>query len=240
MSGLILTILLFFSTASHLSEQIEENIDTSIDHPDIDHPDIDHPDIDHPDIDHPDIDHPDIDHPDIDHPDIDHPDIDHPDIEFNIGSGHLDDFVHSKTHTPLSLLFSLYLLWFGAIGLIGYDIFNQKIIWLAIILVLPIGFVKVVDLVWCRIATNTQYRIRKGNELLGSAATVKIAVSTEGGLVSLNHVTEIGVQTIAAKSLFPLSYFYTGDKVWICKYSKGTYFVDSNPASIIFPGKRIP
>jgi len=163
------------------------------------------------------------------------------DEEFDIGtsieslSTGESDFINFENQTPLSLIFSLYLLWFGAIGTFTYDLFVISWMWLWLILVLtvPVAFVKIVSKFWRKISKNTAYRVRVGNQLLGREAVVKIPVSSDGGTVSVKSAG--AVQQIGVKSLHELSWFYSGMTVYICEYSDGIYFVDDNPASVKMP-----
>lgn len=144
-----------------------------------------------------------------------------------------NNILETSGKTPMSLIFSLYLTWFGATGTFFYDLIGIKGIWLGLILILPIGLTKLVSLVWQRIAKNSTYRVRLGSELLGRRATVKIDVSESGGLISVDNPD--AVQQISARSLNPLAYFYPGDTVYICKYAHSEYFVDTNPDNIQLP-----
>ena len=150
------------------------------------------------------------------------------DVSLSLDAGNIDDFVHTQSQTPLSLVFSLYLLWFGAIGLLSFDFIPQKVLWLAVILLLPIGMVKFIDKICVRLAQNSQYRIRSGAELIGREATVKIAVSTEGGIVSVKQTDYI--QQLAVKAQYRLAYYYPGDKVFVTAFKDGIYYVDSHDA----------
>ena len=142
------------------------------------------------------------------------------------------DFINFENQTPLSLVFSLYLLWFGAIGTFTYNLFSISWmwLWLAIILIAPIVFVKIISKFWRRISQNSAYRVRVGNQLLGREATVKIPVSSDGGIVSIKSAG--AVQQIGVKSLHELSWFHSGTTVYICEFREGMYFVDDNPASV--------
>lgn len=137
------------------------------------------------------------------------------------------DFINFENQTPLSLIFSLYLLWFGAVGTFTYDLFliSWMWLWLIIILTVPVAFVKIVSKFWRKISKNTAYRVRVGNQLLGREAIVKIPVSTDGGTVSIKSAG--AVQQIGVKSLHELSWFHSGMTVYICEYRDGMYFVDS-------------
>ncbi|MHA1562121.1 MAG: NfeD family protein [Promethearchaeota archaeon] len=142
------------------------------------------------------------------------------------------DFINFENQTPLSLIFSLYLLWFGAIGTSTYDIFSLQLkwLWFIIILLAPIALVKLISKFWRKISKNSTYRVRTGKNLLGREATVKIAVSADGGVVSVK--TAGAVRQIGVKSLHPLSWFHSQTTVYICEYKDGMYFVDDNPASV--------
>ncbi len=155
-------------------------------------------------------------------------------IESDFSTGE-SDFINFENQTPLSLIFSLYLLWFGAIGTSTYDIFSMqwKWLWLIIVLLVPIAFVKLISKFWRKISKNTAYRVRVGDQLLGREATVKIPVSTDGGTVSVKSAG--AVQQIGVKSLHELSWFHSGMTVYICEYKEGMYFVDDNPASVKLP-----
>ncbi len=155
-------------------------------------------------------------------------------IESDFSTGE-SDFINFENQTPLSLIFSLYLLWFGAIGTSTYDIFSMqwKWLWLIIVLLVPIALVKFISKFWRKISKNTAYRVRVGDQLLGREATVKIPVSTDGGTVSVKSAG--AVQQIGVKSLHELSWFHSGMTVYICEYKEGMYFVDDNPASVKLP-----
>ncbi|MHA1584402.1 MAG: hypothetical protein ACTSWL_04050, partial [Promethearchaeota archaeon] len=174
-------------------------------------------------------------HHEIDmHHNIEHHGITRPEAVFQ-GLNDKDQFIHSKSHTPVSLVFSLYILWFGTIGLIFYTIIPSKIAWAITLSFVPIVIVKLLTKVWGKFAKNTLYRLYLGNDLLGREATVKIDVTTEGGLVSIKQQNSI--QQIGVHSLFPLSYFYSGDTVFVCAYRNGIYLVDSNPNNVELPEK---
>ena len=149
------------------------------------------------------------------------------------------DFINFENQTPLSLIFSLYLLWFGAIGTFSYDFFSLqwKWLWLIIVLVVPIALTKLISKFWRKISKNTAYRVRVGNQLLGREAVVKIPVSSDGGIVSIKSAD--AVQQIGVKSLYPLSWFHSQTIVYICEYREGIYFVDDNPASVKLPHLKI-
>ncbi|UYP45457.1 hypothetical protein NEF87_001742 [Candidatus Lokiarchaeum ossiferum] len=223
----------------------------SFDHgSDIDHDSFDHgSDIDHDSFDHgSDIDHDSFDHgSDIDHDSFDHgSDVDHDThlenddgfnsdselgLDMDVGSaGSVSDMVNYSTNTPTSLVFSLYLLWFGTMGTFTYNLISLKIIWLIVVLLVPVGITKIVSKGYESLAKNRTYRVRVQNELLGREALVKIAVDQNGGVISLR--TTESVQQIGAQSLFPLSYFYPGDTVYICAYENGMYYVDSNAQNV--------
>ncbi|QEE15073.1 hypothetical protein DSAG12_00896 [Promethearchaeum syntrophicum] len=142
------------------------------------------------------------------------------------------DFINFENQTPMSLIFSLYLLWFGVIGTSTHDFFSNSWmwLWLIIILICPVIFVKIVSKFWRKISKNTAYRVRVGNQLLGREAMVKIPVSSDGGTVSVKSAD--AVQQIGVKSLHELSWFHSGMTVYICEYKDGMYFVDDNPASV--------
>ena len=142
------------------------------------------------------------------------------------------DFINFENQTPLSLVFSLYLLWFGAIGTFTNNLFSISWmwLWLAIILIAPVVFVKIISKFWRRISQNSAYRVRVGNQLLGREATVKIPVSSDGGIISIKSAG--AVQQIGVKSLHELSWFHSGTTVYICEFREGMYFVDDNPASV--------
>ena len=142
------------------------------------------------------------------------------------------DFINFENQTPMSLIFSLYLLWFGVIGTSTHDFFSNSWMWLWVILIIifPIVFVKIVSKFWKKISKNTAYRVRVGNQLLGREAMVKIPVSSDGGTVSVKSVG--AVQQLGVKSLHELSWFHTGMTVYICEYKDGIYFVDDNPTSV--------
>ncbi|MHA1776612.1 MAG: hypothetical protein ACTSWC_07535, partial [Promethearchaeota archaeon] len=142
----------------------------------------------------------------------------------------LPDYIETKGKTPLSLRFSLFLLWFGAAGTFLYDFLSLKILWIALTILVSIGFSILLSKVWENIARNTMYRVRLGNELLGRQVTVKIPVSNEGGVISVN--THDSVQMLAARTLNPLGYYYPGDQVYICKVENQVYYVDLDPANI--------
>jgi len=89
---------------------------------------------------------------------------------------------------------------------------------------------------WMKIAKNSAYRVRLGDELLGRQATVKIPVSVEGGVISVNSFDN--AQTIAARSLYPLSYFYPGDQVYIVRVKNSRYYVDTDPDKVELPNVR--
>ena len=152
-------------------------------------------------------------------------------IESGLAAGD-SDFINFENQTPLSLIFSLYLLWFGAIGTFTYDLFpiSWMWFWLILILIAPIVFVKIISKFWRRISKNSAYRVRVGNQLLGREATVKIPVSSDGGIVSIKSAG--AVQQIGVKSLHELSWFHSGTTVYICEFREGMYFVDDNPASV--------
>ncbi|MCF2139459.1 MAG: hypothetical protein K9W44_05325 [Candidatus Lokiarchaeota archaeon] len=146
-----------------------------------------------------------------------------------ISESQFPEFVQTKGKTPLSLKFSLFLLWFGAIGIFLYDYIKLKEFWIILTILLSFGISIIITKFWSKIARNTMYRVRLGNELIGRQATVKIPVSKGGGVISVN--TYDAVQTLAARSLHPLSYFYPGDQVYICIVKDGMYLVDDNPES---------
>ena len=152
-------------------------------------------------------------------------------IESELSAGE-SDFINFENQTPMSLIFSLYLLWFGVIGTSTHDLFSNSWMWLWLILILifPVIFVKIVSKFWKKISKNTAYRVRVGNQLLGREAMVKIPVSSDGGTVSVKSAG--AVQQIGVKSLHELSWFHSGMTVYICEYKDGMYFVDDNPASV--------
>jgi membrane protein implicated in regulation of membrane protease activity len=143
--------------------------------------------------------------------------------------GHAGEFVTSENSTPLSLVFSLYLLWFGAIGVFTYKSLDNKFIWLALIILIPIILTKSVSLLWKRVTKNSFYRVPLGRQLIGKPVVVKIDVTEKNGTISLR--TADSVQILHAKSLYPLSRFYSGETVYICDYKDGIYLVDANPRS---------
>ncbi|MHA1746700.1 MAG: NfeD family protein [Promethearchaeota archaeon] len=243
-SGLTLSILLFISAASNLGDESGESVENSEVDSDVDvDTDIDTDldlDVD-VDIDT-DLDldgDADLDievdgevdfDSDVDiggETDYDADDLSGPaGVSLGLDAGNIDDFVRTQTQTPISLVFSLYLLWFGAIGLLSFDFIPQKVLWLFVILLLPIGMVKIIDKIWVRLAQNSQYRIRSGAELIGREATVKIAVSTEGGIVSVKQTDFI--QQLPVKAQYRLAFYYPGDKVFVTAFKDGIYYVDSH------------
>ncbi|MHA1675035.1 MAG: hypothetical protein ACTSYI_15570 [Promethearchaeota archaeon] len=227
-----------------LGTHIDHDVDgSSIDHDIYTDSDFDHDlgtHIDH-DVDGTHIDH-DVDGTHIDH-DVDGTHIDHDaDSDFQHDSGiHINhegnifssDLIESKGKTPLSLKFSLYLLWFGTFGTFLYDVLLLKVLWISLTIFLSILFSSLVSRFWQKIARNSAYRIHLGNDLLGRQATVKIPVSTEGGVISVN--TYDAVQTLSARTLHPLAYYYSGDQVFICRVKNQEYFVDDNPEKVELP-----
>ena len=244
--GGILTLLLMILSASNLSNNSSESIEHSEMESEVDsNVEIDH---DAP-FDHDsDIDHDSFDQDsDVDHDSFDQDsDVDHDthldndngldseselNLDIDIASaGSVSDMVSYSTNTPTSLVFSLYLLWFGTMGTFTYDAISLKIIWLSITLLVPMGITKLVSKAYASLAKNRTYRVRVKNELLGREAIVKIAVDQNGGVISIK--TTESIQQIGAKSLFPLSYFYPGDTVYICAYENGMYYVDSNAQNV--------
>jgi len=158
-------------------------------------------------------------------------------IESDFSTGE-SDFINFENQTPLSLIFSLYLLWFGAIGTFTYDLFlvSWMWLWLILILIVPVAFVKTISKFWRKISKNTAYRVRVGNQLLGREAIVKIPVSSDGGTISVKSAG--AVQQIGVKSLHELSWFHSGMTVYICEYRDGMYFVDDNSASVKLPHQK--
>jgi membrane protein implicated in regulation of membrane protease activity len=146
------------------------------------------------------------------------------------GAADTDDIISMENQTPLSLVASLYMLWFGAIGVVLYSRMADKQIWLMIILIVPIGITKGISLIWRRLSRNTAYKVRTGYELIGKPARIKIEVSSESGTISI-HAGD-SVQQMPAKALHPYATFYEGETVFICGFEGGIYLVDSNPESI--------
>ena len=146
------------------------------------------------------------------------------------GATDTDDIISMENQTPLRLVASLYMLWFGAIGVVLYSRMADKIIWLMIILFVPIIITKGISLIWRRLSRNTAYKVRTGNELIGKPARVKIEVGSASGTISI-HAGDT-VQQMPAKALHPYATFYEGETVFICRYESGIYLVDSNPESI--------
>ena len=222
-SGLILSILLFISAASNLSDESGESVDESLDE-EFSGLDEEFSGLDE-----------EISGLDEELSGLDEEisgldeELSGPaDVSLSLDAGNIDDFVRTQTQTPITLIFSLYLLWFGAIGLVSYDFISQKVLWLFIILLIPIGMVKLIDKAWVRLAVNSQYRIHSGKELIGREATVKIAVSIEGGIVSVKQTDY--VQQLAVKAQYRLAYYYPGDKVFVTAFKDGIYYVDSHDA----------
>lgn len=174
---------------------------------------------------------------DIGEPDLDSIEILESEIEngmeISLGNnldGSMEDIIYSS-HVPLSLLFSLILLWFGAFGAIFYSFFNTKIVWIGLTCLLTWLICVGISKLWKKIAQNRQYRIFTGKELIGEEASIKVPTSNEGGILSVH--TKTGVQQLHAKTLHPLSYFYPGDTVFIVDYKNGIYFVDADPKNIV-------
>ena len=161
-------------------------------------------------------------------------------VDLSIGgnaAGLMSDVVSYANNTPVSLIFSLYLLWMGAIGTFSYDVIASKLFWMSLVLIIPVGITKLVSRAYQKVAQNQTYRVRVKDELLGREATVKIDVDHNGGVVSIK--TPDSVQQIGAKSLFPLAYFYSGDTVFVCAYHDGIYYIDSNPKNVrLHHGKK--
>jgi membrane protein implicated in regulation of membrane protease activity len=168
-----------------------------------------------------------LDHDDISSDPTDLNEISHPEATFQEKKGKQDEFVNYNSNTPLSLVFSLYLLWSGTIGLIFYEFLEEKLLWFAILLVFPLAIVKLISKFWVRFAKNSLYKVNVGNDLIGRISTVKIDVTKNGGVISIKNNSSI--QQLGVRSLFPLSYFYQGEKVYICAFRQNIYYVDIDP-----------
>ncbi len=159
------------------------------------------------------------------------------DVDVDVsGSTFTSDLIESKGKTPLALSFSLFLMWSGASGISTYDLIGLKVLWVIIAIGLSVLITIGISKLWQKVAKNSAYRVRLGNELLGRKATVKIPVSIDGGVISVNSFDN--AQTIAARSLYPLAYFYPGDQVYIVRVKDKRYFVDSDPDKVEFPKIR--
>lgn len=154
-------------------------------------------------------------------------------ISISAARGGHSDLLIFNNRTPISLVFSLYLLSLGATGTSSYDLMGNKILWAGLIIVVPFLVTKLLSKVWQKIAKNTTYQVRRGDQLLGRLARVKIDVSNDGGVISVQNSDS--VQQVPARPLYPLAWFYPGDMVYICKFQDGVYLVDSNPKNVEFP-----
>ncbi len=152
-----------------------------------------------------------------------------------MGNFNLDfaEIVDYSSQTPLILILNFYLLWFGAVGLISYEIIKVKFVWISVTIVISIIITKSFNKLYQKISKNSTYKVRVKNDLLGRLCTVKIPVDTNGGVVTVKSTES--TQQIGVKSFFPLSYFYENDIVYICKYKDGMYYVDSNPSNVQLP-----
>lgn len=150
-------------------------------------------------------------------------DTDHVDINSDTDDGVLT----LENKTPITLIFSLYILWFGAIGVFSYDIILEKYLWLTLVVLIPIAISKIISLAWHRIARNLTYRVSQEMELLGKRATVKVEITEEGGTIAIQSAYY--VHQVPAKSFYPMAKFYPGEEVFIWDFKDGFYLVDSHP-----------
>ncbi|MHA1339734.1 MAG: hypothetical protein ACTSRZ_06380, partial [Promethearchaeota archaeon] len=136
-------------------------------------------------------------------------------------------FLVTKTKAPFSMSFSLYLMWFGLIGTSFYDIIENKILWLFLILVIPIMFVKIVQMIWEKIAKNVMYKVDTKQGLVGKIGRVKIPVSRDGGTISI--IYKNFSHNIPVKALDFRKRYDSGELVYIYKYENGIYYVGPVP-----------
>ena len=144
--------------------------------------------------------------------------------------GSIEDIIYTS-NVPLSLNLSLTLLWFGSIGLISFNIFQHKWLWIIVTCILTWILQLLLSKLWKKIAQNNTYRIFEGKSLLGEKAVIKVDTSQDGGIITVK--TPSGLQQLNAKTFFPLSYYYSGENVYIVDYENRIYFVDQDRENIV-------
>ncbi|MHA1378309.1 MAG: NfeD family protein [Candidatus Helarchaeota archaeon] len=247
--GLILSIISMILAGTAIEHQGMSHLD-HVDHLDhIDH--IDHLDhVDH--LDHIDqvdhvvhIDHIDqLDHPvQIDH--VDHIDqtshINHLEHTEHLDKDHLQKIEHSKdsgssdnikdiTPAPFMLLFSEFLLVFGISGiLLNFFIVDEWLKWINF-LITPLTsflFVKLVSILWKRIAINRHYNIiYSSRNIIGKVGEVILDVDNKGGVVKIKSDTPMEFEKIHSKPWIPEKQFSKGQQVYIYGKKDGYFLVD--------------
>jgi hypothetical protein len=141
-----------------------------------------------------------------------------------------NELIITQNKAPFMLIFSMYLLWFGALGMILAPRLVNPFLWAGLVLSIPIALARLLAILWVKISRNVFYKVDQGIELIGKKGTVKIEVTAVGGTVSVQ--SEYLTQQIPVKSLYPKSIFHQNEEVYICDYRNRTYYVDGFPGSI--------
>ncbi|MHA1274063.1 MAG: hypothetical protein ACTSQS_11595, partial [Promethearchaeota archaeon] len=141
---------------------------------------------------------------------------------------------------PFLLLFSTSLLVFGMSGMLLYYSLPDFIRYM--IFILPFFFMygnnKVISITWKRIAKSKFYSLSTTKNLIGLEAEVVLPVDYKGGVVKISSETPMKYEKIIVKPLDSNSRFERGEKVFICTYRNGIYFVDKNQDNIIKMRRR--
>ncbi|MFX1235361.1 MAG: NfeD family protein [Promethearchaeota archaeon] len=219
--------------------QATDQID-HIDHVDhIDHLDhLDHIDqvdhIDHLDhLDHIDqVDH--IDHLDhFDHIDqadhIDHVDhFDHVDHTDQIDHDYADHIQDSGTPAPFMLLLSAGLLVFGISGITSYYIIGVflKFLMFVIAPVASIISIKIISILWKKIAISSHYTIASTRNLLGREGEVVLKVDDNGGVIKIPSNTPMKYEKVNVMPFRQGDVFDREEKVYIVGVRNEILLVD--------------
>lgn len=131
----------------------------------------------HFDFGHTDIGHAEIGHSDLGHTEIGHSDIGH--SEF----GHTDHTIDHNPSTPILLILGTFFLMFGAIGVSIYGTaFSDPIVRLFLIIALPIGFVKLISILWKKY-TSKEHGLEIPFVTIDNQVVALTHIDEKGGLV---------------------------------------------------------
>jgi len=131
---------------------------------------------------------------------------------------------------PLLLLMAIFSTTFGGLGLL---LFWQQpemnpYARLATILIAPILFSLVVDLIWRKIAISETYHLPTNQEFIGKEAVVMVDVDAKGGTIRVELPGQLEPLRVPAKSVHKHQIFLRDELVFIVGVEKNFYLVDNS------------
>ncbi len=139
------------------------------------------------------------------------------------------------TPTPLMLLISTALLFFGISGILFYYTVPDFLRFLIFILAPIIAYIttELINLAWKKIAKSRYYSISATRNLIGKKGEVVLKVDSRGGVIKILSKTPMKVEKVSVKPLNPEESYEKGEEVYICNVRDGFMLVSQNRSEIM-------